>query len=181
MSVRLVLLMRTLFSTLSSAITVNMSQGALFRGAVLRTGSHTWQHLPYSYSRLSSSAPSLAAFSPTCSCPHACSRKSSGSQTSCTRSSSAKSALFTSRTTPPRSCPNTQVQFAKALRSLAGLCAFSPTGYWMSDGVPPFSSFSSSGITTAAATLSPPSRWSRRTPCALRPDSRICLVPMRMI
>src|SRR5207248_8229547 len=45
----------------------------------------------------------------------------------------------------------------------------------------PFSSGVSCGITTAAATLSPPSRCSRRTPCVDRPASRICLVSMRMI
>src|SRR5579864_406719 len=45
---------------------------------------------------------------------------------------------------------------------------------------PPFGS-SSGGITTAAATRSPGSICSRRTPCALRPDSRIVPESMRMI
>ena len=37
------------------------------------------------------------------------------------------------------------------------------------------------GMTTAAATRSPGSRCSRRTPCAERPDSRIVFESMRMI
>jgi hypothetical protein len=52
--------------------------------------------------------------------------------------------------------------------------------YWIS--VPPFPFPSSSGaITTAAATRSPGSMCSRRTPCAFRPDSRIVVESMRMI
>jgi hypothetical protein len=45
---------------------------------------------------------------------------------------------------------------------------------------PPFGS-SPGGMTTAAATRSPGSICSRRTPCALRPDSRIVPESMRMI
>ncbi len=43
----------------------------------------------------------------------------------------------------------------------------------------PFSS--SGGMMTAAATLSPSSRLSSRTPCVARPAARICLVSTRMI
>jgi hypothetical protein len=52
--------------------------------------------------------------------------------------------------------------------------------YWIS--VPPFPFPSSSGaMTTAAATLSPGSKLSSRTPWAFRPDSRMVVESMRMI
>jgi hypothetical protein len=55
------------------------------------------------------------------------------------------------------------------------------TSYWIRLApLPPLVS-SSGAITTAAATRSPGSICSRRTPWALRPDSRIVVESMRMI
>ena len=47
--------------------------------------------------------------------------------------------------------------------------------------VPPLTGSSPGARTTAAATRSPGSRCSKRTPCAARPDSRIVVESMRMI
>ena len=51
--------------------------------------------------------------------------------------------------------------------------------YWIKDPFP--LAGSSGGMTTAAATRSPGSRLSRRTPWAERPDSRMVFESMRMI
>jgi hypothetical protein len=60
-------------------------------------------------------------------------------------------------------------------------CCTERRSYCSSVPVSPSPFFSSGGITTAAATLSPSSMFSSFTPCVERPASRMVVVSMRMI